>query len=173
MEKTVKLDGVTKTFSHQRINDKTFEFQIGEESHSVVVHQNREGEMHFTWNNQNYRVYASQKADGKVQITYKTIQWQVEEQSLDHYSADDDDGDEGDARKLISPFPGKVIKIMVKVGDHVKKGETLMVMEAMKLETPMTAIKDVIVEKILVAEGDGIEADALLMSLQEIEENNA
>ena len=35
---------------------------------------------------------------------------------------------------LLSPMPGKIVKILVKSGDHVKKGQSLVIMEAMKME---------------------------------------
>ena len=64
---------------------------------------------------------------------------------------------------MTSPLPGTVTKILVKAGDAVKAGDTVMVLEAMKMETPIAADKDGVVASIDVAVGAVVaEGDALL-----------
>lgn len=53
---------------------------------------------------------------------------------------------------------GKVWKLMQTEGSEVKKGETIMILEAMKMEIPIVAPFDGRVEQILVAEGDSVES---------------
>ena len=60
---------------------------------------------------------------------------------------------------------GKVFKIEVKVGQNVKKGDTVIVIEAMKMEIPVVATEDGTVASINVSEGEAIEAGALLATL--------
>jgi 3-methylcrotonyl-CoA carboxylase alpha subunit len=66
---------------------------------------------------------------------------------------------------LIAPMPGKIIAISVKIGDQVKNGDALLVMEAMKMEHTVYAPRDGIVEELFFAVGDqvadGIELIAL------------
>ena len=62
-------------------------------------------------------------------------------------------------------MPGKVLKIMVEKGDKVKKGEHLIVTEAMKMETTMQAPFDGEVKEILVNTGDSIETGDLMIAL--------
>ncbi len=66
---------------------------------------------------------------------------------------------------IVSPMPGKILQIKVKVGDKVKADQTLAVMEAMKMELTLKASVDAIVEEILVAENDIIAAESLLIKL--------
>jgi 3-methylcrotonyl-CoA carboxylase alpha subunit len=66
---------------------------------------------------------------------------------------------------IVSPMPGKILQIKVKVGDKVKADQTLAVMEAMKMELTLKASVDAVVEEILVAENDVITADTLLITL--------
>ncbi len=66
---------------------------------------------------------------------------------------------------IVSPMPGKILQIKVKVGDKVKADQTLAVMEAMKMELTLKASVDAIVDKILVAEGDIVTAESLLIRL--------
>ena len=60
---------------------------------------------------------------------------------------------------------GKVFKIEKKVGDAVKKGDTVLVLEIMKMETPVVAPEDGTVASIDVAVGDAVESGALLATL--------
>ena len=67
--------------------------------------------------------------------------------------------------KIEAGAAGKVFKIEKKVGDAVKKGDTVLVLEIMKMETPVVAPEDGTVASIDVAVGDAVEAGALLASL--------
>ena len=59
----------------------------------------------------------------------------------------------------------KVFKLEKKVGDSVKKGDAILVLEIMKMETPVVAPEDGTVASIDVAVGDAVEAGALLATL--------
>lgn len=62
-----------------------------------------------------------------------------------------------------SPLPGKVLKVLVAEGQVVKRGDTLMVIESMKMENNIAAQKDGVVRKIMVvAEQNILQGDALL-----------
>ena len=67
--------------------------------------------------------------------------------------------------KVEAGAAGKVFKIDAKVGDSVKKGDTLLVLEIMKMETPVVASQDGTVASIDVAVGDQVESGALLATL--------
>lgn len=67
--------------------------------------------------------------------------------------------------KIEAGAAGKVFKIEKKVGDAVKKGDTILVLEIMKMETPVVASEDGTVASINVAVGDTVEAGALLATL--------
>lgn len=69
--------------------------------------------------------------------------------------------------KVEAGAAGKVFKLEKKVGDSVKSGDTIMILEIMKMETPVVAPKDGTVASIDVAVGDMVEAGALLASLNE------
>lgn len=67
--------------------------------------------------------------------------------------------------KIEAGAAGKVFKIEKKVGDDVKKGDTVLVLEIMKMETPVVATEDGKVASINVNVGDNVEAGALLATL--------
>ena len=65
-----------------------------------------------------------------------------------------------------SPMPGTVTDVLVSVGQSVKKGDTLLVLEAMKMENEIMAPHDAEVAAVLVAKGDSVQAGAPLVSLR-------
>ncbi|TAH61899.1 MAG: acetyl-CoA carboxylase biotin carboxyl carrier protein subunit [Fermentimonas caenicola] len=67
---------------------------------------------------------------------------------------------------IISPMPGKVIKILVSENMEVKQGDPLIVVEAMKMQSTYTAAQDAIVEKIHIEEGDSVVRDQLLITFK-------
>ena len=69
------------------------------------------------------------------------------------------------AVKVTSPMPGKILSVKTSVGTAVKKGDVLMVLEAMKMENEIVAPQDGTVASINVNVGDMIEAGALLATM--------
>ena len=64
----------------------------------------------------------------------------------------------GDGQKVLSPIQGTVTNIKVKVGDKVKKGDVLLIIEAMKLENDVPSPFDGVVSDILVNKGQNVAA---------------
>ena len=65
--------------------------------------------------------------------------------------------------KIVAPLPGRVISLKVKVGDAVKAGDEVVVLEAMKMENSITSDYDGTVQQVLVAEGENVATDAVLL----------
>ena len=72
-------------------------------------------------------------------------------------------GQEASGDSIVSPMPGKVMKIMVKEGDEVEAGQTVMTISAMKMESEFKAPRNAIVKKINVAEGDVVDGNQVMM----------
>jgi propionyl-CoA carboxylase alpha chain len=67
------------------------------------------------------------------------------------------------SRKLLCPMPGLVISIPVEVGQEVKAGEPLAIVEAMKMENILRAERDVTVKAVNAKKGDSLQVDAVIM----------
>ena len=67
-------------------------------------------------------------------------------------------GSEAGPQKVKAPMPGKIVRILVNEQDEVKAGQSLIVMEAMKMQNEMKSPKDGRVQKILTAEGSTVNA---------------
>jgi glutaconyl-CoA/methylmalonyl-CoA decarboxylase subunit gamma len=64
---------------------------------------------------------------------------------------------------VISPIAGTVLEVKVKPGDEVKNGQELVIIEAMKMETAITAHRDGTVKSVPVAAGDNVRENELLV----------
>lgn len=71
-----------------------------------------------------------------------------------------------DKSRLVSPMPGKVVKINVKEGDEVSEGTVMIVVEAMKMENNITATAKAKVKRILVTEGEMVDNKKQLIELE-------
>jgi pyruvate carboxylase len=74
--------------------------------------------------------------------------------------------DPSDPTHVAANMPGMVISIAVKLGDHVKRGQKLLALEAMKMETLVQADRDAVVETLHVVAGQQVESGDLLMVLK-------
>jgi biotin carboxyl carrier protein len=68
----------------------------------------------------------------------------------------------GGKQIVASPMPGKVVKLLARVGDEVKQGQGLVVIEAMKMENELKSPRDGKVTELTVVEGQAVEAGARL-----------
>jgi len=69
-------------------------------------------------------------------------------------------------KKIIAPLPGNIFKLNVKEGDEVKKGDTLLIMEAMKMENNILSEQDGIVKNIKIHEGDSVLQNDVLIEIE-------
>lgn len=69
----------------------------------------------------------------------------------------------GAGESITSPMPGNILAVNVAAGDMVKKGQVLMVLEAMKMENEIMAPKDGTVTQVLVSKGNTVDTGAPLV----------
>ncbi len=73
--------------------------------------------------------------------------------------------EKGSSDPVTAPLPGNIIEILVKPGDLVKKGQILLVMEAMKMENKIQSEKDGVVESVKVIPGSNVLQGDILIEL--------
>lgn len=86
----------------------------------------------------------------------------AEAKYLQNRKSDDMDDD----NTISSPMPGKVVKILIKKGDKVKAGDTVIIISAMKMESEYKVKKDRVIVDILVKEGDTIDGNQPLVVIE-------
>lgn len=72
----------------------------------------------------------------------------------------------GDTSAISSPMPGKVVKILVKKGDTVKAGDTVIIVSAMKMESEYKVKSDRTIKDVLVKEGDTVDGNQPLIIIE-------
>ena len=73
----------------------------------------------------------------------------------------------GEQSSLAAPMPGTVIRVLVGTGDEVQPRQPLVVLEAMKMETPVVSPYEAVVRAVHVAEGDQVAGGTVLVELEE------
>ncbi len=69
------------------------------------------------------------------------------------------------AIKVKAPMPGTIMKVNVNVGDTVKKGDVLCVLEAMKMENDISAPSDGVVASVSVQKGSSVQSEEIIVTL--------
>ena len=67
---------------------------------------------------------------------------------------------------LLSPMPGLLVRLTSKEGDEIKAGEELAVVEAMKMENSLRANEDVVIAKVLAAQGESLVVDQPILEFE-------
>ena len=73
---------------------------------------------------------------------------------------------DGGLLRIVSPMPGKVLRVLVKEEQKVSEGDGLVVVEAMKMENELKAPRDGVVKKILANAGEPVDGSTLLLTIE-------
>jgi 3-methylcrotonyl-CoA carboxylase alpha subunit len=156
-------------------NEKNqFDFEIGEEKTTATFKSFdfSKNKLEFYLNEDELiTVHVSEKSHGKGFIEIDDFIFEISRSDIldDSISLKDieDSIMHGSGNSVKSPMPGVVIKIVAEVGKEVKKGETLLVVEAMKMENNLVAPRDGVIESINVKVGDQVDGATSLIVLEE------
>lgn len=144
----VSVDGVMYEIDLMHTNDGTFSIIENNRSHDIEL------------------VPLDQPKKYIAYTLYKTFDVEVIDAET-RYLLDRLGGQHESAEKHItSPMPGKVVSVLVQEGQDVIKGQTLIILAAMKMESEYKAAVDGTVSKVFVAEGDTVEGNQLLIEIE-------
>ncbi len=167
MEYEIKVGDQQSNIKLLNIDGNEMEILVGDRSYKVDILEVEKGIYSIIYNGISYNVELSTKDHKKYNVStlYNTFNIDVIDAEARYKNSRKKS--EGEDNSFIStPMPGKVVKILVKDGDKVKGGDTLIIVSAMKMESEYKVIKDRIVTKVLVKEGDSIEGDQPLIILE-------
>jgi glutaconyl-CoA/methylmalonyl-CoA decarboxylase subunit gamma len=136
---------------------KEFDFLINGNEYKVKINEFEDNIANLTVNDVNYEVKVKlQESKTPIIKNLPVIQSVMERTSLTSKTMDR-------SNFLKAPIPGLILKIIPKIGDNVKIGETLLILEAMKMQNEIQASKDGKISKINVKEGQNVfEGDVLI-----------
>lgn len=154
------------------LSDKDFELRINEEIFlgSYFILKN-----HVVLNilGETHKVFVSEKPDGMPDVSYRGKFYPMFRKDFlrrHEFYTDTAPDDHPASTNVKSPMPGKVIKVNKKPGDVVKKGEILVIIEAMKMENNILSPIDGTIWEIPVQEGDMVDSSSPLIFFEELKE---
>ena len=142
---------------------KEFDYKINGNSYKVIVNKSEGNVIDLEVNGTPYTVEIEQK-DAKTGAEAK--QSQPAASSPATSGTKTARSTSGNATTVKSPLPGIVIDIKCKVGDTVKKGQPIMILEAMKMENNVLANANGVVKEILVHKNDSVLEGADLLVIE-------
>jgi propionyl-CoA carboxylase alpha chain len=175
---TPVLGLVPSGWRNARLPNQKLVLDHREESITVLYHSLRDGSFRFT-DGTTARIHAWSEDGIDVEIAGRRTRARVtrSRERLIVQGPDGDivfteqprfilPGDEVTTGGFVAPMPGKVIDLCVALGDAVRAGDTVVVLEAMKMEHPMRATEDGVVTEVRVTVGEQVEAGALLLVVE-------
>ncbi len=171
-----------KYFININNSDKPVEIELAE--NEVTFPENQKAEYQYKFindellmlrvNNKNYLFKSEEKIEGEIKNTEFVLEYNSKYYSLIcknelELLTEKFAKNRGGAKiknELLSPMPGAIVKINVKEGDDVKKGQVLVVLEAMKMENELKALSDCKIQKILVEEKMSVDKNHLLIKFE-------
>ena len=91
---------------------------------------------------------------------------QIKDQSIHVETISNIKADKNDASQISAPLQGMLSTILVQDGDEIVKNQPLFIIEAMKMETTITAVEDATIKKIILKEGSMVHSDDLVIELK-------
>lgn len=124
-------------------------------------------------NGRSYNAEVVNSSEGKYVITADFRRYDVELQNLrKRYIRGGTSAEEEVQDCIKAPMPGKIIAVLVEKGCRVKKGDPLLIIEAMKMQSTYTASQDATVEAVEIVEGDSVLSDQLLITFRHDNDND-
>lgn len=145
-----------------------FEVEVDGKIYKVDLIHTNDGTYSIIENGHSYNIELVPQNQNKkytAYTLYKSLEVEIIDAEARYLMNRGGNGFSTNKNTVSSPMPGKVVKVLVKVGDKVKKGETVIIISAMKMESEYSAPKDGIVKKINVKYDDTIEGNQILIEL--------
>jgi biotin carboxyl carrier protein len=130
-----------------------------------------DNEFHIIRNNRSYNILITELKRGEKKMTVKvngTKYNAVVKDRLDDllHSMGMDKALAQKVSEVKAPMPGLVLRVIVEGGQQIKKGDALVVLEAMKIENILKSPADAVVKKISVTKGDKVEKNQVMMVME-------
>jgi len=164
MEFEFLADGAAKKVAVEEKNGR-FVIKLGEREFEADVRRISDNEVVMLAGGRSHNVFIARDKDRRfVFVGGRTYVLREPGEETGRW-ADDHKGP-GGGLKIKAPMPGKVIKLLVAKGDAVRKNQTLVIVEAMKMENEIKASLEATVKAIHVAAGELVDQEKVLLELE-------
>ncbi len=147
-----------------------FQFGIAGESYQATISEYSQHTVSFTIQHHKYLAYISEDQGNQAFVTVAGHVFRLKRHDIltESVTAAVYESTGHDSDHVISPMHGKVIKINLKAGDTLKRGEVMMIIEAMKMENLIVSPRDAVVKLVAVAVNDRVESSRILVEFEEL-----
>jgi biotin carboxyl carrier protein len=159
------------------INNRAFEVaedksgtQVDGKPFEADILEYREGKLHVLYNHKSFSAelisFNKEEKTFVIKVNNSTIEVKIKDEYdelLTQMGIDQSAG--AKVNDIKAPMPGMVLNVMVANGQSIKKGDAIVVLEAMKMENILKSPADGIVKKILVVKGDKVEKNQIMVNL--------
>ncbi|MBC2716726.1 MAG: biotin/lipoyl-binding protein [Desulfobacteraceae bacterium] len=168
MEYRLKINEETLPVEVENDEEEKFTAVIGKNAFDVSYTTVNDHCIHLSVNGQGVNVYVSDQGDGKI-IAIKGKSYFVQDADLLEQNKTRKKGPGSDLTEVTPPMPAVVIAVAVGEGDVVEKGQAVVIVSAMKMETTLVAPFNGTVQKVNVAEGDKVMPGDILVDIEKNE----
>lgn len=145
-----------------------FRARIGDREYDVETGVVSEHQIHLNVNGRRVNAYVSDQDNGKI-ISIRGQSWFVSDADLAEQAGTRKKGPGAGLQEVTPPMPAIVISVAVTEGDVVQKGQAVVIVSAMKMETTLFAPFDGTIKKVNVGEGDKVMPGDILVDIEKAE----
>lgn len=139
---------------------------VDEQEINWDLHQVNAHTFHLIYKNRSYTLELNEEEDKKysIKLNGKSVSVELKDKlDLLLEKLGLDAGDAGKLQSIKAPMPGLIVEVKVKAGDQVKKGDQLLILEAMKMENIIKSPGEGTVTAVNVKKGDGVEKNHVMI----------
>jgi biotin carboxyl carrier protein len=159
-----------KEFDITEKNDGPMSFEVNGKAVVIDAISPAKNTMHLLYNTHSYNVelldYKQDEKIATVLVNNSRYEVKIKDDTDDLLERLGIGAKSQKVQAIKAPMPGKVLDILVKEGDAIKKGDSILVLEAMKMENVIKAPADATVKKITIAKGKAVEKNQPLIELE-------
>ena len=143
---SIALDGKKYLVDAVEVEKNVYSLILEDKSFEVIVERNHDScKIHTCGSDRELRIYDESRANQEANLKKKPPE---------------------SSGKIHAPMPGKIVKILVKEGEHVSEGSGLIIIEAMKMENELKSTMQGVVSRIHVKEGRPVEGKEILLEIE-------
>lgn len=164
----IKLDDRIAQVELEARENNNFTLLVDKKRYEAEIMMVERGVYLFLMDGKSYKVELIENGSPKV-YQVNTFYYHYNAEVIDsdsRYKKSRSSDQSSEDMVISSPMPGKVVKILVKKGDKVKAGETVIIVSAMKMESEYKVKKDRLIKEIKVKEGDTVNANQPLIIIE-------
>ncbi|HDR51349.1 MAG TPA: acetyl-CoA carboxylase biotin carboxyl carrier protein subunit [Mariniphaga anaerophila] len=165
----IKINDRTAWVHLVKQNGNLLEIEVDGKNYQVDLMHTADGTFSIIESGRSYNIELvphNQPKKYTAHTLYNTYELEVIDAEARYLINRSTNGSASTEKTIISPMPGKVVKVLVNEGDVIRKGETAIIIAAMKMESEYKAPADGIVKRVYVKDGDTLEGNQMLIEIE-------